>query len=1031
MNKKIFSRLLMGAVAAVTLSTSFVSCKDYDENLYADLSKEITDRNKSLMDVYDAQIAALNTRLTFVEDSLAKVVSCRCRTDAEWLAWLAANGYITDTQLQGYLSQYAKLTDLPDLSGYAKLTDLPDISQYISANQLATMLGFSDGQIPSGFKFQEFFNEYVTTIVNQYTYSDSLLRSSVDSLRARVEALETDSMQSVLQKISELDQKIITLDAQVQQNKTDIEAANIRIDALNNAITSINERLGKHDERLDSIVGALKDINEQIETKYNELNTKIGELAQTVSQHNDQIAALQSAVATNTAAITSLQNQMNNKADKSEVDALKEQIAALQQKVRADSTVLDQLIRDQIALVQEELDKKASQEAVDAVNQRVDDLEGRVAGLEDRTNAMLTKLGDLEDAYKAADQQLSDRIDALKDDVETNAAAISTLDEKVNVLQGDVEKIKTYLKSQVTSVVVEGTYNNVFGYANLPVGLQSNILAGFYGQVEQDVEFPTADEALGEAMTPEDFMGLGGDAIEGYYVKSAGGKLLNDKDNGVYVGKLYVTVNPSGVDFQGKTLALQNSRGEAANATLLPLQKADDVLLTFGIGKTRSVDNGFYQAEAYVPESKIGDAKLSMTPEMKESMKDVLKSLKASIKNRRIIRNFSLNEVAQATYKQINQLFGEAYAAKATYEGIDGTQQNVMSGYDIASRVISPLSYEFLKDRSVKLPKLSELEQLKIDDLVKIKGLKIDTTNINFKRVQFNDLDTVLVDVEVTVPVPDTENVTITAEVVDKGSTGEGTGHLEYDAENDVQIVIVDDVTLNLHIDANVTDVNIPTKDSTLTFTVPVPLDAVNQRVRDLVNGVNDNVEMLIARIKEAVGQVNGANVVDYGSAQSKVDDIIGRVNSIIKRINSWIVRVNNYINNANGYLQPVLMYDATDGYMHQVSEQKLIPTPLKLSKAGNGVLLTPTSRTAELVAPAFKKFVAVTNVWDNNGNLVESAKQAANNVEFMNTVLPGTQNAVVFAPQATVGYTYEIVYQAMDYSGKVRTNKYYIKVVK
>ena len=284
------------------------------------------------------------------------------------------------------------------------------------------------------------------------------------------------------------------------------------------------------------------------------------------------------------------------------------------------------------------------------------------------------------------------------------------------------------------------------------------------------------------------------------------------------------------------------------------------------------------------------------------------------------------------------------------------------------------------------------------------------------------------VEVEVTVPVPDTDNVQITATVKDNGSTGTGTGHIEDDGTT--QIVIVDAVTLELSIEADVTDVNIGTKDSTMTFTVPVPLDAVNNRIRDLVNGVNDNVTTLIERIKSAIGQVNGANVVDFGNAQGKVDDIINRVNKIIRRVNAWITRVNDFINHANGYLQPVLMYDATDGYMHQVSQVKRIPTPLKLNAAGNGLLLTPTSRSAELVAPAFKKFVAVTNVWDKNGNTVASAKEKANAVDFMNEVLPGDRNAVVFAPEATPGYTYELVYQAIDYQGHVRTDKYYIKVV-
>ena len=87
--------------------------------------------------------------------------------------------------------------------------------------------------------------------------------------------------------------------------------------------------------------------------------------------------------------------------------------------------------------------------------------------------------------------------------------------------------------------------------------------------------------------------------------------------------------------------------------------------------------------------------------------------------------------------------------------------------------------------------------------------------------------------------------------------------------------------------------------------------------------------------------------------------------------------------------------------------------------------VLVPTSYSAEILAPACQKFVAVTKAWKNGRIDVEAAKAA--NTGNLATVLPGGTRAIEFSGKS--GYTYEIVYQAMDFYGFIANTKYYVTV--
>ena len=104
---------------------------------------------------------------------------------------------------------------------------------------------------------------------------------------------------------------------------------------------------------------------------------------------------------------------------------------------------------------------------------------------------------------------------------------------------------------------------------------------------------------------------------------------------------------------------------------------------------------------------------------------------------------------------------------------------------------------------------------------------------------------------------------------------------------------------------------------------------------------------------------------------------------------------------------------------------------PCYMSKTSAAVL-HPTSYTAEIVAPASKKFVAVTRVKRNGAWSSALAKEMNEaNSEYFNKVLEGKTKAVKFQLPATAqkGDLIEVVYSGLDYLGYTSTRKYYISV--
>ena len=197
----------------------------------------------------------------------------------------------------------------------------------------------------------------------------------------------------------------------------------------------------------------------------------------------------------------------------------------------------------------------------------------------------------------------------------------------------------------------------------------------------------------------------------------------------------------------------------------------------------------------------------------------------------------------------------------------------------------------------------------------------------------------------------------------------------------------------------------------------------LNDEHADLSDDIND----LIDQIKDQV--------------ESNIDKTEDRIkkNDVVYRVDKYLQKISFFLHKPNNLLQPFLAYEDETGY-HHMSMSPAIPTEFQFG-TGNAIELIPTSYSAEILAPAFQKFVAVTNVIApdfsvsaQGGDLtcLRIARTTNERSYLFNTVIPGKQTGVAFAPdpaQKDKGYIYEITYAAVDYNGYNVAKKFYVRV--
>lgn len=653
-----------------------------------------------------------------------------------------------------------------------------------------------------------------------------------------------------------------------------------------------------------------------------------------------------------------------------------------------------------------------------------------------RVSALETKLAAL-DGVPAKITSLQGDIDDLAKDLKDNYATKAELQAVADDLQAlstKIDLLAEKLAKLVTSVLVQGTLNPSFGYVALPTNVRTNILSAYYGESGFDVTFPSVQTAPNVAnsdvFTQADIALLKATGLADV-VTIENGQVLVEENEG-NAGKVYLTVNPTAVDFTGLNFSLVNSLDEESGIKLGALTPSKDKL-TFGFSGTRGeASNGFYEAPATLTAENIDKVKISIDSNLKSAVKEVYKSKSSA----------SITNLATAIYQQLTGVT-DANAVKASWTAGDESN-SVYSQYGIAAIAYSPLSYAFNPSLSLNLSKIPEIPSL--GDL---------SFNLDIKVPEFNfDLSGLDIDIKLNIDNISTPNIDLSGSSFVVASFTYDSPVMEYDATYD-QIVVKKDANNNVVYETKQGETKVDLSNFTGDLAKQIG-DAITNQMTSVLDGMSENLNK---QIKEQVINKLASTIQDQiattmnntlngmmGNLNSQINNMLGsylgtintylsKLQTVADRVNAIIEQLNGGLN-INAILTPTLVYENNSGALSRLSSAIGSPTIFKIG-SGDAITLNPTSLSAEMIAPAYKKFVGVTNVYSNSdssktaqGNdegCVAAAKKA-NSAEYMNEVISGGRYGVPFV--GTAGYTYEIAYAAVDFHGQVSIQKFYVKVI-
>lgn len=524
------------------------------------------------------------------------------------------------------------------------------------------------------------------------------------------------------------------------------------------------------------------------------------------------------------------------------------------------------------------------------------------------------------------------------------------LNHRLDSVSGSLNSaLNTLLEQKLDGITVNATENPVTGYWNASfTGLNLKLASSFYGVAEGNEDWDVkANQVLGK----------GGNA-----------------------GYLYVSLNPTEIDPSLVKVELVNSQGEPAKGFKLGDIDNTDKVLTFGTKAATVSANGFYQVPVIASDPQNDGVEFDKGA-LAAAAKNALNELKNPKSN-----DLDLSLIASALYKNIPVL--TAYGVKAEYYlynpdtknlELKKTVKHAVSDYDIAAFAVKPVSFNFLKDNATldklsgwavenfRLPSLStELEKIAKALDVKITYDKADefytytliASNTMYCEQVGNDV-VIYNDAQVA-----WDASTAALKVINRG-------HVYKTLENstlETQVIAKDDDDVVERI------YSIKTKDTT---------------IADLLATANGQIADKLQPIKNVLGKVD-----------TKWENVIAKVNPLLQKVSSKI-------GSANKLLQPTILYVDQNGNPNTLST--IGGRRLGTRFVGTGATtLYPTSWTAELFAPAYKKSISVLE----KGATVTLADGTTSAAEPFD----GSINKVIF--NATKAGEYTIVYKAIDYSG-------------
>ena len=784
------------------------------------------------------------------------------------------------------------------------------------------------------------------------------------------------------------DGKVITWDnAKLDVFKAAVDSAKVLAEKAEKAANDYT------DTRVDSLAQVTIDLDQAI-----------SKLSTTVNSNKHELDSL---ISVNKSAITALDTKVDNYADQlmqiiDSYQAGNTEMFNNLNNLYNDMDVRLQEDENRIANLEEAVSKGATKEYVDAqlalLNTKIEgnttDIETAKAAIEKNKQDIATNKTEIENIKKdlvnyATKQDLDDKAASLKDAFEKADKALEDkMQAQINDINNKLNTMFNTMLNMLTGIELQATESPITGYENFSfLGAEAHILGTYYGTTAKPIKLgdvSIADEA---------------------------NQVLIDKTSGENAGVIYATLNPSNVDFTGCTLKVVNSQGEEAPFTATVVKS--NRVLKYGV--SRAGNSNLYAIKINLSEKNLEAAK-TWTSSDAAALKDVAKNVLDKLRQPGTTR-LNIGDAATTIARTFNnRLTAYALQAEQKYTDANGKEQTrtITSKMSLAATAIKPVSYNFLKDnetlKNLDLPSFPTIQsKLNFNDYkfnwTPIEGLGTVKTSVTLKDMP--DLDNIKVTIDGVVQAPkvNVEKATISFGKTElQGTVTEDGKHvivdlseLEKNTTADVKVSI-GDIKINPN-DVKVTLDTSATKD--MTYDVEIPMDEFNK----IIDNINSQVGNMI-------GNVNG--IVD--KVQNYAEIIDGRY---ITGINNFIQKFENLLRKSNSLLQPAMFYVTNGGSWGQLARESEGASYLKLQGGKASTVLVASSYTGEIFAPAFKKYVHVTSV-------PTGAHVTGTN---LNKVIDGNLHKIGF--EADKEGTYEITYEAVDYSGVKVAKKFYVKVVK
>ena len=526
--------------------------------------------------------------------------------------------------------------------------------------------------------------------------------------------------------------------------------------------------------------------------------------------------------------------------------------------------------------------------------------------------------------------------------------------QKLAELEGQDKLFQARFDNLVTGIKVDMVKNHVFGMLNTPFGLKTSVLGAFYGENTSNI-----DEF---PSTRKAYFAGSSASLDGITLTGATHEIGELKSD---AGEIFVTVNPDTVDFSGYALDLVSRSGKAApGITPLALIADNTPVTTRATGVSNG--QGGYAARVEVKDPEA--IKLNL------DVKELARVAKNTWTNLRHNHTVDVKGLAETIYKSFDG------SAPQDYYAVRSDKHAVTGDYQISAFAFKPLGFATLDNVDLtkyNVPQIPSLED-KLGAYIK---------NITFDDITVGDIKAMEVIVA--------EGAGCTAvSVVDKTDADVTWTNDVYEGEG---VIKIENTTNKYVVTVPFTKVVREGTPGNFKYTATISVDGVQV----LVDQINKTIQDKIASVKS--------------TATSKLAAIDTK---IINRLNKVVNVFNDKFHNLNYYLQPMLFVGDDNGDLFRLSEVLAAATPVAANGNSAQLWFHPTSGTAELLAPAYMKYVEV--------QTIQGGKATINDTDKNNITFNGKDNALLVKFEKGV---YRVIYQAVDFYGYTSTKVYYVNV--